>query len=67
MNPAEYEIMYRVAHAHWWYIGLRNMIQNFWTAYAPSQSPLMLDAGCGTGAVLKPLADLVRTADIDSK
>jgi 2-polyprenyl-3-methyl-5-hydroxy-6-metoxy-1,4-benzoquinol methylase len=67
MNPAEYEIMYRVEDALWWYIGLRSMIQDFLTAYAPSQSPHILDAGCGTGAVLKPLADLGRTADIDSQ
>jgi len=65
MNPAEYEIMYRVEDAHWWYIGLRNMILDFLTAYAPNRSPLILDAGCGTGAVLKALGDRLRTAGID--
>lgn len=52
MNLEEYEIMYRVEDAHWWYVSLRGMIDLHWRRYAPKGPVRVLDVGCGTGAVL---------------
>ncbi len=56
MNHAEYEVMYQVEDHHWWYLGMERI-----TCYlldrqlAQSGALRILDAGCGTGAVLNYL------------
>jgi len=53
MNLDEYEIMYRVENAHWWYVSLRGMIDLYWRRYAAKSPVRVLDVGCGTGAVIE--------------
>jgi len=62
----EYEIMFRVEDHHWWYIGLRCMLDLFWQRYVHVERPAVIDAGCGTGATLDALRDAANTAGIDA-
>jgi SAM-dependent methyltransferase len=58
VNPEEYGIMYRVEDTHWWYLGMARItraVLNRW--YSPGAGLRILDAGCGTGAVMQLLAD----------
>src|SRR5450756_2146503 len=57
MNHEEYAVMYQVEDHHWWYLGMERI-----TCYlrdrqlAQSGTLRILDAGCGTGAVMNYLA-----------
>jgi SAM-dependent methyltransferase len=59
MNLEEYEVMYRVEDTHWWYLGMQQITQQLLDRYLPDGDPTrslkILDAGCGTGAVMKYL------------
>ena len=59
MNREEYEVMYRVEDTHWWYLGMeqitRQLLDRFLPDNDPARSLKILDAGCGTGAVMKYL------------
>ncbi len=53
MNRDEYAIMYRVEDTHWWYLGMSRItraVLERW--YRPGGGVRILDAGCGTGAVM---------------
>ncbi len=67
MNLDEYEIMYRVEDAHWWYVSLRGMIDLHWRRFAAKGPVRLLDVGCGTGAVLNwfSLQEGVSAAGVD--
>ena len=65
MRNAEYETMYRVEDLHWWYRGLRALIQSSWNAYAPRPAGNILDIGCGTGANLAMFSHEASPAGID--
>ncbi|MBM3288825.1 MAG: methyltransferase type 11, partial [Candidatus Hydrogenedentes bacterium] len=52
MEQNEYAIMFRVEDRHWWYTGLRAMLDLVWARHAPRGPVRMLDVGCGTGANL---------------
>jgi SAM-dependent methyltransferase len=53
VEPREYETMFRVEDVHWWYVGLRELVFSYIKAYAADKEGLkLLDAGCGTGALL---------------
>ena len=60
MNLEEYEVMYQVEDHHWWYLGMQRItcqIIDRMIIRHGLQPPLkILDAGCGTGAVMKYLA-----------
>lgn len=60
MNLEEYEVMYRVEDTHWWYLGMERITRRLVERALPPDRdtrPLrILDAGCGTGAVMKYLA-----------
>ncbi len=68
MERKEYEIMYNIEDHYWWYVGLRDLVFAFTGRYkSNSKSKLkVLDAGCGTGAVLDRLEDYVECYGIDS-
>ncbi|HEX4129913.1 MAG TPA: class I SAM-dependent methyltransferase [Pirellulales bacterium] len=56
VEMAEYE------QRHWWYLGLRDLLSRLlvqWRATL-TERPRVLDAGCGTGANLRLLADVLR-------
>jgi SAM-dependent methyltransferase len=52
MERSEYAIMFRAETTHWWYAGLRAMLDFAWEKYPPQAALRLLDAGCGTGANL---------------
>ncbi len=57
MNREEYEVMYRVEDHHWWYLGMERITRGLLDqAIGPGQHLRILDAGCGTGAVMTYLA-----------
>lgn len=60
MNLEEYEVMYRVEDHHWWYLGMERITCGLLERALPpereARSLAILDAGCGTGAVMKYLA-----------
>jgi ubiquinone/menaquinone biosynthesis C-methylase UbiE len=60
MNLEEYEVMYRVEDHHWWYLGMERITRGLLERALPpdreARSLKILDAGCGTGAVMKYLA-----------
>jgi SAM-dependent methyltransferase len=57
MNFEEYEVMYQVEDHHWWYLGMEQITCRVLERFLPrDRSKLrILDAGCGTGAVMKYL------------
>jgi SAM-dependent methyltransferase len=68
MNPAEYEIMYRVENTHWWYHNLHALVCESLQRFLPpnrAQNKLIADIGCGTGAVLQRLDIFGTTFGLD--
>ena len=61
MRPDEYENMARLEESHWWYRGLRDAVRQTLShpTLAPPPRPRVLDAGCGTGANLRLLKELL--------
>ncbi|MGH2593791.1 MAG: class I SAM-dependent methyltransferase [Anaerolineae bacterium] len=58
MNPEEYEVMYQVEDDHWWYRGMEAITRAVLDrAIGRGRGLRILDAGCGTGAVMGYLAD----------
>ncbi len=57
MNLEEYEVMYQVEDHHWWYLGMEQITCRVLEHYLPRDRSALkiLDAGCGTGAVMKYL------------
>ena len=61
MERAEYELMHAVEDRMWWYRGLRRLVADQ-LARALSRSRVggpVLDAGCGTGGMLRVMGPLV--------
>jgi SAM-dependent methyltransferase len=69
MNHEEYEVMYQVEDHHWWYLGMERITCNVLERALPSKqearSLKILDAGCGTGAVMKYLAQFGEVTGFD--
>jgi ubiquinone/menaquinone biosynthesis C-methylase UbiE len=58
MEPKEYELMYNIEDSHWWYQGMASMVRNVVRKFCLEGKTLrILDAGCGTGANMRILAD----------
>ncbi len=57
MNPAEYDRMAALEASHWWYAGVRDLVQKILARkrFQLPPSPHVLDAGCGTGSNLELL------------
>jgi SAM-dependent methyltransferase len=57
MHPDEYRVMFELEDAYWWYRGLRVLLRGLLARYLPAgaDTPMILDAGCGTGANLSLL------------
>jgi SAM-dependent methyltransferase len=57
MNVEEYEVMYQVEDHHWWYLGMERITCSLLDKVVGRGHHLrILDAGCGTGAVMNYLA-----------
>lgn len=54
MEKKEYEVLYNLEDNCWWYIGLRKLVFSLIDNFRHNNDNLsILDAGCGTGAVLE--------------
>lgn len=67
MRPDEYRVMFEIEDQHWWYRGLRALLQDLLEQYvsADSSRAAILDVGCGTGANLQMLQAHGRAIGID--
>jgi SAM-dependent methyltransferase len=58
MNLEEYEVMYEAENSHWWYGGMTAITRSLLDRHVGrGRSLRVLDAGCGTGAVMGYLSD----------
>ena len=56
MNPQEYDRMRQLEDWYWWFVARREAALRFTEDFRPRREPLrILDAGCGTGALLDRL------------
>lgn len=64
VEAEQYEIMAKAEDTHWWYLGLRDAISASLSReeLRLPESPAVLDAGCGTGANLRFLAEMYHPA-----
>jgi ubiquinone/menaquinone biosynthesis C-methylase UbiE len=69
MNHEEYEVMYQVEDHHWWYLGMEcitcALLERALPQDRETRSLKILDAGCGTGAVMKYLAQYGEVTGFD--
>ncbi|HLV78805.1 MAG TPA: class I SAM-dependent methyltransferase [Chthonomonadaceae bacterium] len=70
MNVAEYERMYRLEDAYWWFVGRRRLIEALLQATYGTPGTLatpltILDIGCGTGAMSQRLKAWGRVVSAD--
>jgi SAM-dependent methyltransferase len=66
MQPAEYETMFRVEETHWWYRALHRLIFDTLERELPDwREKAILDAGCGTGVILKQLGYPEKNIGVD--
>ncbi len=66
MNPAEYTRMFTYEDEYWWFVGRHRLVEALVAQDYPacaSKRPIILDAGCGTGAMS---ARLLRYGDVVS-
>jgi SAM-dependent methyltransferase len=55
MNPEEYPLMRGQEDVHWWYLALRAAVLRHLETRLPVAPARILDAGCGTGGMLRQL------------
>ena len=66
MESNEYATMFRVEETHWWYQALAGIIfQALETELPDWREKKILDAGCGTGAILQRLGNPEKNVGID--
>jgi SAM-dependent methyltransferase len=66
MQAEEYAVMSRVEETHWWYRALHRLIFNMLASEVPDwREKEILDAGCGTGLILKQLGNPLKTVGVD--
>src|SRR5213595_108697 len=66
MHPNEYATMFRVEETHWWYRAQHRLLFQALEKYLPDwKQKRILDAGCGTGAILNRLGDPAANVGID--
>jgi SAM-dependent methyltransferase len=66
MNLEEYEVMFQVEDHHWWYLGMEQITRGVLDKVVGRDRNLrVLDAGCGTGAVMGYLKSYGRVTGFD--
>lgn len=66
MEKEQYEILYRMEETHWWYLGMQRIVGSLLQQYLEGDRPLrILDAGCGTGGMVKYLQRFGSVMGID--
>jgi SAM-dependent methyltransferase len=66
MQPQEYQRMFQQEGDYWWFVARRRLAQALLRAYLPEISGRILDAGCGTGALLGELQSLGLAVGVDT-
>ncbi len=66
MEKEQYEILYRLEETHWWFLGMRRVVDALLRQYLDSGRPIrILDAGCGTGGMVKYLQRFGEVVGLD--
>ena len=66
MKPEEYQVMYDVEDTYWWYVGMRGIFLSLLDGHYAARTDLkILDAGCGTGAMLSHLRPYGEVVGVD--
>ena len=66
MKTPEYETMFRVEETHWWYRASHRLVFQMLESKMPDwRTKSILDAGCGTGAILQRLGNPDANIGID--
>lgn len=66
MKLEEYQVMYDVEDTYWWYVGMRGIFLSLLDGHYGSRTDLtILDAGCGTGAMLSYLRPYGEVVGVD--
>ncbi len=65
MEKQLYKLFYELEDTHWWFVSTRTYFIKTIARYLPRTSPTILDAGCGTGAIMKELDKLGTVHGID--
>jgi SAM-dependent methyltransferase len=66
MKPEEYQVMYDVEDTYWWYVGMRSIFLSLLDGHCGARTDLdILDAGCGTGAMLGHLTPYGGVVGVD--
>lgn len=55
MDKDAYEVIYNLEGEYWWYVKLRELVLAFLNSSYTQKNLKLLDAGCGTGTMLKDL------------
>lgn len=66
MEPSFYETYYRHENSHWWFRWRYELITGLVGALNPSPTFRILDAGCGTGQMLRHLTRFGHAVGVDS-
>lgn len=66
MESREYDAMHRAEESHWWYRGFRAILCSFLRLLDPCEPTYSLDAGCGTGGLLRHMKLAVYAVGLDS-
>jgi ubiquinone/menaquinone biosynthesis C-methylase UbiE len=66
VDLTEYQTSYEVEEVHWWYLGQRHLMVQFFQEHFPERTDLeILDVGCGTGINISKLEEFGRVYGID--
>jgi SAM-dependent methyltransferase len=66
MNSEEYAKLDRIDREHWFYRGKRDIVRYWMRRYVELEpADLVVDAGCGTGAMLRELSTECRAVGLD--
>src|SRR5690349_21544801 len=60
-----YQLTYLSEERLWWYLGMNQLTDQLLDTYVPARHLEILDAGCGTGGMLKHLAARGRVTGFD--
>jgi SAM-dependent methyltransferase len=65
VDPALFDLNAEIEQAHWWFSARRDIMRSVLDRVMPTDSSLVIDVGCGTGANIASLADRYECVGID--
>lgn len=66
MRAREHRQLFELEETYWWFVGRRDLVRDLVRRFCRVRTPVMLDAGCGTGGTMARLADLGTVGGCDS-